>query len=323
MAVKTGRLGWIGVAKEITPGVAVNPADYIPFLDETMMDMQSVLPDVAARGVRDEQSENSQLGKQWGQGTIKVNVDSKLAGYFLGGAMGQFNAPVSEGNGVYTHTITRNNSNSIQTLSLIVDRVTDRELYAGAVVNTAEINFSDGLAELSTDLISNFPQTSVSGTLATASGNIFSFNDAQIQLGVNIAAAIASPVFIKARAFDVKIENNVDAQFVSGYRNPDSIIAKNFKVSGSLRLAFEDTTQKDAYNNLTKSAMVVTFNGNGIGNNMNEFVKLRFYKIRSDAFKIAAPIDDIITQEIDFVAEYSSIDSATLDIQLRNNKSSY
>lgn len=323
MTVKTGRLGWVGIARETTPGVPVNPTDYIPFLEETMMDQQSILPDVAARGIRDEQSENSQLSKQWGQGTVKVNIDTKLAGYFFGAALGSFNAPVSEGNGVYTHTLTRNNSNQSQSMSLIVDRVTDRELYSNAVVNTAEVTFSDGLAELTTEFMSNFPQTSVSGTLATASGNIFSFNDATIQLGTNMVNAGNNPVPLKVRSFDFKIENNAEPQFVSGNNNPDSIIVKNFKVSGTFRLAFEDVTQKNNYNSLVKNALICTFNGNGIGNNMTEFVKFRFYKVRIDTLKIAAPIDDIITQEIGFTAEYSSIDGATMDIQLRNTKSSY
>ena len=172
-------------------------------------------------------------------------------------------------------------------------------------------------------MLGSAPQTSVSGTLTTASGNIFAFNDAAVQVGVNIAAAVASSTFLKVRSFDVKILNNAEAQFVAGKIIPDSIIVKNFAVTGQMVLAFEDTVQKANFLALTKQAMVVTFTGFGIGNNMQEFVKLRFYKLRIDDFKIAAPVDGIITQEVDFTAEYSSLDGATMDIQLRNIISGY
>lgn len=323
MSVKTGRLGWVGIALEATPGVPVNPTDYLPFLEATLMDKESVLADVAARGIREEQGENSQLGKRWGEGAVKINLDPTLSPYFLGAALGTFGSPVSEGSGVYTHTLTRLNSNTPKTTSIIFDRVTDRELYPYSVINSFEVNYSDGLAELNADITSSFPQTSVSGTIATQSGTLFSFRQATVQIGSNMSNAIQNGTQLKLRSFNLKVENNAEAQFVTGNRDVDSIIVKNFNVSGSMRLAFENTAQKDAFNALTKYAMVVTFTGNGIGNGMNEFLKFRLYKIRYDDYKVAVPPNDMISEEITFVAEYSSVDSATIDIQVRNRKSSY
>ena len=322
MSVKTGRLGWVGMALETTPGVPVNPASYFPFLESSLMDKEAVLKDVGARGIRDEQGENSQLGKRWGEGSLKINLDPTLSGYLVILGLGSV-ADVSEGSGVYTHTITRNNSNTPKTASVIFDRVTDRELYPYAVVNSLAVDYSDGLAEITANIMSSFPQTSVSGTLSTQSGTLFSFRQAQIQFGSNIANAIASSTFLKVRTFNLTIENNTETQFVSGNRDVDSIIQKNFNVKGALKLAFESTAEKDAFNALTKQAMVVTFTGNGIGGGMSEFVKFRLYKIRFEDFKVLVHPNDMVSEEIAFVAEYSSTDSATMDAQIRNQKASY
>lgn len=323
MSVKTGRLGWVGIALEATPGVPVNPTNYFPFLESSLMDKESVLEDVGARGVRAEQGENSQLGRRWGEGALKVNLDPTLSPYLLGMALGTFGTPVSEGNGVYTHQLDVLNNNQPKSGSIIFDRVTDRELFPYAVVNSLEVSYSDGLAELNANLLSRFPQTSVSGTIATQSGTLFSFRQAQVQVGDTLANAIASASFLKLRTFNLNINDNAENQFVSGNRDVDSIIQKNFTASGSMRLAFEDTTQKDNFNSLVKQAMVVTFTGNGIGGGMSEFLKFRIYKMRYDDFKVEVPPNDMISQEINFTCEYSSSDSKILDIIARNRKASY
>lgn len=323
MSVKTGRLGWVGIALETTAGVPVNPADYVPFLESSLDVRMTPLPDVAARGIRDEQSENSQLGKNWGEGSLRVNLDPSLSGYLLGMAMGTFGSPVSEGSGVYTHTMTRNNTNAPKTASIIFDRVQDRQLFPYAVINSLEATFEDGLAELNASILSRAPVASVSGSITTTSGTLFAFRHAQIQFGADVPTAIASSTFIPLRSFNVTINNNAEAQFVAGNRNADSIISKNFNVSGTFRLAFENNTQRDAFNALTKQAMVVTFTGGGIGGGMYEFVKFRFYKIRFENYSVSVPNDDYVSEEISFVAEYDSTNTTTLDVQLRNRKSSY
>lgn len=323
MSVRTGRLGWVALSVEVTPGAPVAPADYIPFIDSSLDEKIDVLADASARGIRDSQPENSQLGRQWGEGSLRVNLDAKLGMYLVYGALGSLGT-VSEGSGVYTHTFSPLSSNNTpKTLSIIQDRSVDRLLFPYSVVNSLELAFSDGFAELTAAIMSRFPATSVSGTLVTTSGFYYAFRHATIQVGDSITAAANSATPLKIRSFNITINNNAEAQFVAGNRDADSIIAKNLEVKGTFRVAFEDTTQRDNFYNLVKQAMIVTFAGNGIGGGFSEFVKIRLYKIRIDESNIDLPADDYISQEIAFTAEYSSTDGKTLDMQARNTKSTY
>lgn len=324
MTVKTGRLGWLAVAVESTPGSPAQPVDYIPFLECNLDERIDVLADASARGIRDAQPENSQLGRQWGEGSIRVNLDAKLSGYFVKSAMGTDDV-TSEGGGVYTHHMYPTNSNNVPTaLSLIVNRSgVDQLLFPYSVVNTLELAFSDGFAELTQSIMSRFPVASTSGNLVTTSGFYYAFRHATIQVGSDITEAANSATPLKIRQFNVSINNTTEGQFVAGNREVDSYINKNLEINGSFRVAFESTTQRDNFYNLTKQAMIVTFAGNGIGNGMTEFVKLRFYKIRIDESNIDMPIDDYVSQEISFTAEYSSTDGYTMDWLIRNTKSSY
>ncbi len=318
MSVVTGRRGWVGIALETGgAGVPINPTIYLPFLECNLRERITPIGDNSARGIRDEQSENSILGKSWGEGALKVNLDPTLAPILLGMVMGDFGTPVSEGGGVYTHTFARKSDNAPKTASVIFDRVTDRQLFPYLVVNSAELAVSDGLAVLTANCLSRLPVASVSGTLTVPSGTLFCFKDAEVRLGADLTAT-ESATPLKVRDFTISINNNSEAIYVFGSRNVDSMVNKNFQASGNLSIAFENTTQRDIFRNLTKKAMVVKFS-----NGVNEYVKLRIAKLRFDDYTPEIPIDDIASEGIDFVAEYSTVDTKTLDIQVRNSKSSY
>lgn len=322
MAVFIGRRGWLGIAIEDTPGSPKPPADYLPFLECSLVGRHEIVAEETARGIRDAEGESSQLSKKWGEGTIRMVLDPTLAPYLIGLALGDFGTPSSEGDGVYTHTFSRLSSNTPKTASVTFDRVVDRNIFTCLVVNSMELSFSDGVAELSADCLSRYPVTTSSGTLATTSGTIFTFKDAQVRLADDLTAAEnATP--IKVREFSLSINNNAEAIHLSGNEDVEKIAIKDFRVEGSLSLLFEDTTQRDNFRDFAKKAMIVTFTGNEIGNGMNEFVKFRIAKIRFVNFEPSLPLDDVAEQGIDFVAEYSSTDAKTIDVVVRNRKASY
>ena len=213
MSVVTGRLGWVGLAVEATPGVPVPPVDYIPYIDCTIEEKIAALDDASVRGILDMHPENSQQGKQWAQGALKVNLDAKLAPYLIKSVMGADTAPVSEGNGVYTHTMSETNTSNIPTsLSVIVNRSgVDKLLFPYAIVNSMDLAYSDGFAELTANMMARFPSTSVSGTLVTTSGFYYAFRHATVQVGSDIIAAGNSPTPLKLRSLQLTINNNSEA----------------------------------------------------------------------------------------------------------------
>jgi hypothetical protein len=141
-------------------------------------------------------------------------------------------------------------------------------------------------------------------------------------MGANLTEA-ASATPLKVKEFSLTINNNAEMVYVVGNNDVDSIPVKNFGVAGRFALLFENTTQRDIFRNLTKRAMIVTLTGAGIGGGMSEFVKFRIAKLRFEDYTPTIGIDDLATEGIDFVGEYSSSDAKTLDIQVRNRRSSY
>ena len=325
MAVELGRKGWIGVAKETTAGVPVTPADYIPYVASSLQGKHEPIADVAAYGIRDEQSENSTVGQKHGEGTVELNMDATNVGYFMLAAMGT-QANNAEGGGVITHTFSRNNSNTPQSLSLTFDKSvsSSRELFTYATVSTLELSYStdNEFAKCSAEILSKFPVTTTSGTLTTTSGSLLSFKNAQLQLGASLTAAeSATPT--KVTNFSVTINNNSDMHWRDGDNDVSFVDVKNFMVEGEIDLFFENVTERDNYYNLTKRSAIITLTGNGIGNLMSEFVKVRIAKMSYRDFEVETGIDDLFATTITFTGEYSSTDTKTMDLQLRNRKASY
>lgn len=321
--LKIGRLGWLGVAIETNPGAPLPPVDYIPFLDCTLQEMHEPIAQLSALAIRDRQGENSQIGKVYGDGKLSVNLDATLAPKILGLALGVFGTPADQGSGVYLHTLTRNNSNTPLTASITYNRATiDQQIFPYSVVDSVDISFSDGLAVLDANIVSRNPVTTASGTMTVTSGTLFTFRNAQIQMGSTLTLA-SSATPLRVKEFKMTIKNNAEKVYVVGNNDVADIAVKDFEVVGTVSLYFEDTTQRDYFRNLSKNAMIITLTGASIGGGLNEFVKFRIAKVRYDKFSPSVKIDDIATQGLEFVAEYSSADSKTIDIQVQNRKSAY
>lgn len=316
-----GRLRWVGIAIESSPGVPKTPANYLPFADCSLIEVVEKVGDTQARGIVDAESENSQILKTSGKGTIKMTLDPTYAPYLLKLALGT-STPTSLGSGVYSHAMSRNNSNTPTTASITHDRVVDRRLATYAVVNSLSLSFKDNLAEISADFMTRLPVTTASGTLTTVSGTLFAFNDATVQLGANLTAA-AGAVATKVSSFDLKVERNAELVYQSGSADPAQIIWKEFKVSGSFSVLFENTTQRDAYLASSKQAVIVKFNGNGIGGGFSELIQIRVAKLRSEGYSIDSGLDNLILETVNFVGEYSSGDSETMDATVQNRLSDF
>lgn len=322
MSLTQGRKGWIAAGLQSAKDVAATIAnsDYVPFTNNTLHGVQEQLKVQHATGNRDVNF-SSVPGKRYGQGDLELLLDSKLAGYFLVGAMGSVSS-VNVTGGIYTHTITRNNSNVPQYLSVVQDRGVDRELFPNVVVDELELAVATDLATVKAKLNSSFPQTTTSGTNTTASGNIMSFRNASFAFGATVAAA-ASATSLKPHDFKATIKNNNEIIHRHGSNEAADLVNKGFDISGEMTLYFENTTDRNTYYNQSKQAAVLQFNGNQIGSGMTESLQVRFYQLSIETFELETGIDNFYAEKCVFDGEYDNANSKTVDMLLTNTKALY
>lgn len=320
MSLRTGRLGWIGVGLQSAFQVPAAISDYVPFTANTLHGMQEQIKINHATGYR-ELTTSSVPGKRYGTGDIEFLLDSKLAGYFLVGAMGTVNV-ASLGGGVFKHTISRNNSNTPQYLTVTNDRTVDRQNYYDVTVDQLEIEVGTDLATVKAKLNSSFPQTTVSGTLTTASGNLMTFRNAQFAFGTTVSAAQNNPN-LKPHDFKVTINNNSEVVHRHGSGDAAVIANKDFDIQTEMTLYFENTTDRDTYYSQSKQAASLQFLGNGIGSGLVERLNINFFQVSIDTFELETGISDFYAEKVTMNQEFDNVSGNSINMELWNNKSLY
>lgn len=322
MALKQGRLGFItaGLQSAFDVPATVANSDYVPFTNNTLHGIQEQLKIQHATGNRDVNF-SSVPGKRYSQGDLELLLDSKLAGYFLVGAMGSVSTANVSGS-VNDHTITRNNSNTPQYLTIINDRVIDRQSYNNVAVDELELSVGTDLAMVKAKLNGSYPLTTTSGTNTTTSGNIMSFRNAQFAFGATVSAAQGA-ANLKPHDFKVTIKNNNEVVHRHGSGDAAAIVNKGFDIAATMTLYFENTTDRDAYYNQSKQAASLQFTGNQIGGGLNESLKVNFYQLSIEQLEFETGLDNFFAEKVTFDGEYDNANSKSLDMVLRNTKTLY
>lgn len=321
MSLNIGRKGFAGVGLQSGAQVPAAIADYAPFTNFDLHGVQEQLKVQHAVGNRD-LNFTSVPGKAYSEGSFEGLLDSRMFGYFAVAALGSVNT-TNPGGSVYLHTITRNNSNTPQYLTVTNDRVVDRQNYYDVAVDQLEIAVGTDLATFKAGLKGNFPQTTTSGSNTTTSGNVpLSFRNATFAFGANVTAAQAA-ANLKAHDLKLTINNNVEVVHAHGSANPRSINAKEFDPALEFTLYFENTTDRDAYYNQSKQAGSLQFIGNGIGGGYFEFVKFNFYQLSFESFELETGLSNYYAEKVKADLEYDNANSKTMDIQIQNTKTLY
>ncbi len=313
MSIIIGRLGFLGLGIESSPGVAKTPDVYLPFTEVSMRGHHEPIEVTSAKTSRIMDT-SSVVGKKWSEGDVKIDLDVMNSGYLWKLALGNEQLATGTPN---IHTFyTSVSGNTPKTATLVYGRDTDTEQYVNCAVDELKMSVSDGLAEVTASFMAQFP-TAASGafTPVTTSGTVLSFKDMNVYFGSTLATAEAGTA-TAINETELTIANNLEMIYRSGTNDVSLIKNKGLRVTGSYTVFFENETDKNAYYNLTKRAMVLKFTGNA-----NEEVKIRIPKFRLSEGEISTGLDDFFVVKAEFVAEdFVDAGCRLVDVQVKNDK---
>lgn len=320
MPLNIGRKGWLGAGLQTGFQVPATVTDYIPFDVDTLYGTVDQLP-VNSAYSRREDTFTTVPGKQYGQGEVDVVFDNKFAGYLLLGALGNVTT-TSLGGGVYSHYMTVRQSNTPQYLTLINDRVTDRQLFPDVMVDTLDLEVQVGLASMKCKVMSSFPQTTASGNVTTASGVIYSFVQAGFAFGTTVSGA-HNATNIKPHDLKLSLNNNGEVVPRHGSANVASVNSKKLNVKVEGQVYFENTTDRDAYYAQSKQAASFYFNGPGVGGGNNANITFNLYQTSFNALTYETGLDNFYAEKFTCLSEVDNASGLSVDATVVNNKSLY
>lgn len=322
--IHVGREGFLGIDFEDSPGSGgETPKKYLPWTACTLHNVVEVLDDEAAKGIR-ERAWGSVAARERGEGDITILLDAKNAPYLLYPGLGDI-ARTPLVSGVYKHTLTRKTGSIPTTICLNFNNVVDTRMFHYGTVNTLELVFSDGFAELTAGILTKKP-TVGSGTRKITEEQVLAFKDASIQFGTDLtAAALATPTPLSA--FTLTINNNAEAQFCSGSSSPAQISMGQFEAGGNYTLFFENDDEREAHELQTKRAMIVTFTGATLTEVplQKELIVIKIPQFHITDRGVDTAPAGFVTENPTFVADYDSTVGVakSISIEITNDEDHY
>lgn len=301
----------LGIALEETAGTAVAPQHYFEFLECDLAEKMAIIGDNQARGSRYSEGPNPVEGKKSGEGKLSVVLDPLLAPYFFALALNNIASEVSGEHYKHTSQLTSESTNDPLSATIWRDRIVDERQCANVVVDKWSLAFSDDVVKLDLDLKSKYPTSQSRTPGAISSLKLYTFN--------NAAVTIDSETF-KVLDFSLQGENNIEAIYAPGSNDVDRFIAKEAKISGSFNILFESTEQREAFEGLTKQAVVITFTGDD-----GDSITITIPQIRIENWKEDGGLGDAVKEAIDFTVEESaeSGDEQVIKIETVNDVDEY
>jgi hypothetical protein len=314
-----GRLGYLGLGIETTPGTPVAAAVSIPFNSNSLQGKHEPINDISARASR-AMNFTSVQGKKWGEGEVEVNADSITLGWLLKMAAGNENVSTVIA-GVTDHLFYPTISgNTPKSATLYNYQGIDVQQFAGCVMDTFDLEVEDALMVAKCG-IKGYNPTAGAYTPTTVSGTLYAFNNYQLQLGNTLALAAAAQV-TKLSKFMLSIKNNAEVIHESGSATPSRVVFKSLEVTGSFTRFFDTVGDRDNYLNLNKQAMILTASGNALAGSNAELLRIRLSKVVYEDSSLETGIDDLFAIETQFRAEVDIFQGIQVyDILLRNARS--
>lgn len=324
MTKDIGRVGAIGLGVESTRGTAVAPAYWIPVETLDFDDQVEYIKNNSAMG-RIEENNDSDIAKLWAEGEYggKIYLDS--VGEELRLVFGQSPSSVQRAaTGVYDHTFTLQNDNNHDSGTIgFKDGVQDVRFPLG-MVDRWSLSAAEGDYVKRTIALMSKKSASASNTVSVSDEHEFisthiAFKQAADQASLDAAGEIT------VTNFQFEIAKNAEALYALGDNEPNDIVNKQFAVTGSFELFFEDETQRDLVFGGTKKAMRIDMTDTAVdlGSGHDPQLRFDFYNVSLEEFDRAWDGNEILRQTVNFEALYSISDAAMINARLTNTETSY
>ena len=325
MAKVIGRTGAIGIGIESTQGTKVAATYWVPVQSYSLDDKVEYIKNDSAMGTIVEKNASA-ITKLYGEGDYngKIFVDS--VGAELVAVFGASPTSVQRTTtGVYDHTYALANNNDHKSLTIAYEDDIQEVSFPFAMVNTwsLEIAVDDYVKRT----ISLMTKKSESSTHAPSFSNEVEFIPSQISFKTATAkSGLTAASAINVTAFNLEVAKNVEPLYVLGSKDPEDIINKQFAVTGSVELYFENETQRDyVYANTHRAiriAMIDAATNIGSGT-ANPALSFDLNEVVFDSFERSWDSNDPLKQTLNFEGLYNLADGEILSAVLTNLIESY
>lgn len=324
MAKIIGRTGAVGIGIESTQGTKVAASYWIPVTGYSIDDKVEKIKNDSAMG-RIEEFNASAITKLWAEGDYEGKIFLDSVGAELVALFGQSPVSVQRGSsGVYDHTYALKNNNDHKSLTVAYEDAIQELSFPFAMLDGWSLDIAtDDYVKRSISLMGKKSEAATHTPAFTDEVEFIpsqvSFKMATTQAGLGAASAI------NVTAFKMEVKKNVETLFALGSTDPEDIVNKQFNVTGTIDLYFENETYRDMVFADDKKAIRIdmTDADTDLGTGHNPQLYFDLNRVTLEEFDRSWNANDPLTQSLKFEAMYSIADSAMISARLTNTEVSY
>lgn len=324
MAKIIGRTGAVGIGIESTQGTKVAAQYWIPVQSYSYDDKIEVIKNDSAMG-RIEEYNAADIVKLWGEGDYEGKIFLNSVGAELVALFGQ--SPVSTERGtsdVFDHSYTLANTNDHKSLTVAYEDDIQEISFPFAMLDSWGLEVAvDDYVKRSISLTGKKSEVA---THTPAFTNEVEFIPSQITFKMADAqSGLAAASAINVTAFSMEVAKNAEPLYVLGSNEPQDIINKQFGVTGTIELYFENETYRDfVFANTHKAIRIdMTDTTIDLGTSHNPQLYFDLNEVVFEEFERSWDANDPLTQTLNFEALFNLADASMISARLTNTVVSY
>lgn len=319
-----GRTGAVGIGIESTQGTAVAATYWIPVQGFSHDDKVEKIKNDSAIG-RIEEFNAVDIAKLYAEGDYEGKLFLDSVGAELVALFGKSPASAQRAtSGVYDHTFTLQNNNDHKSLTVCYKDAVSEDSFPFSMIDSWSLEVTvDDYVKRTVSLMS---KKSDSGSHTPAFTNEVEFIPSQGTFKLaTTQAGLAAASGISITAFNMEIKKNAESLYAIGSNEPNDIINKQFGVTGSVELYFENETYRDMVFNNVGRAMRIQLKdlATDLGSGHNPELYFDLNEVKFDEFERSWDPNDPLIQTLNFEALFSMTDAAMISARLTNKVVSY
>lgn len=303
MSKYIGRVVDLGIGRETTRGVGVEPAYWIPKVSFNFDDKVVKVRETASVGKLAD-SDNAYVTTKYAQGDLEGEIRDSSFGLLLYQLLGTISS-ASVVDQSYTHSFSILESAQHPSLSMFVQDPNTNEQYKLVMLESLEIAVElDQVVRFTASFLGKQSVGSSIKTVTYTSENKFT----KKHLSFKIASAIgglAGATAISLKRLQLNINKNTIIDDVLGTAEPEDILNRQLSVEGEIELNYEDETYKNYMKNNTHRAMEIRLTNTDAvigGGTTNPLLLFQMPKVDFFDWEADYANDEIVKQTMSFKA---------------------
>lgn len=303
MTTYIGRLLSIGVGRETGRGLGVAPTYLLPDVSFSFDDKVVKAREIAGIGnIAD--NDAALVTTKFGAGDLEGEVRDKSFGLLLYSALGTCST-TGPTDSAYTHAFSLAQTNTHQSLALVVNDANTKEQYRLVMLDTLELRSElDDVLKYTASFLSKKGDASGATMPTLTAENKFTKKHLSFKVAANIAG-LAAATAISVKSLRLTISKNAMLNDVLGTAEPEEIYNRSFGVEGEVTLNYTDETYKNYMRDGNYKSLEIKFTNTdavlGAGST-NPALTIQMPRVDFFEWQPDYTLDEVVTQRFSFKA---------------------